>query len=69
MFSNKRKKLFKKHVRPERRPQEIDSFSSAPFSSGIRQKRPHRRPSGTHHQPHKQRKKYPYYGRKKRSPE
>ena len=70
IFRNHRKKVFKKHARPGRRPQENDSFHEAPFRGGNRNKRPRRRPVGnTNRQPHKQRKKYPYYGRKKRSPE
>ena len=59
--------MFKKHVRPSATGIENNAFHLASF--GVRHKRPQRRPSVNHRQPHKQRKKYPYYGRKKRSPE
>ena len=72
------KQVFKKHARPG--PPPPAPIESAPFefsSFGARgkqkkrkrhQRRPHR-PSGGALQPHKQRKKNPYYGRRKRSPE
>ena len=75
IFRHKRKKVFKKHVRPHFRPHEDNSFRPAPFGIGGRPKRrPHHHhhhgpPHPPHRQPHKYRKKYPYYGRKKRSPE